>query len=57
MYAWGDDTSATSLGKAMKMAGCVYGMHLDMNPHHTGFMYTSITEFKGKQYKSELLTR
>ncbi|MDF2693147.1 MAG: hypothetical protein K0S65_1530 [Labilithrix sp.] len=57
MYAWGDDTSATSLGKAMKMAGCVYGMHLDMNPHHTGFMYTNINEFKGKQYKSELLTK
>jgi hypothetical protein len=57
MYAWGDDTSATSLGKAMKMAGCVYGMHLDMNPHHTGFMYTNITEFKGRQYKSELLTK
>lgn len=57
MYVWGDDTSATSLGKAMKMAGCVYGMHLDMNPHHTGFMYTNITEFKGKQYKSELLTK
>jgi len=56
MYAWGDDTSATSLGKAMKMAGCVYGMHLDMNPHHTGFMYTNINEFKGKQYKSELLS-
>jgi hypothetical protein len=57
MYAWGDDTSATSLGKAMKMAGCIYGMHLDMNPHHTGFMYTNINEFKGRQYKSELLTR
>jgi hypothetical protein len=57
LYAWGDDTSATSLGKAMKMAGCVYGMHLDMNPHHTGFSYTNITEFKGRQYKSELLTR
>lgn len=57
MYAWGDDTSATSLGKAMKMAGCIYGMHLDMNPHHTGFMYTNITEFKGRQYKSELLTK
>lgn len=57
MYAWGDDTSATSLGKAMKMAGCIYGMHLDMNPHHTGFMYTNITEFKGSQYKNELLTK
>jgi hypothetical protein len=57
IYAWGDDTSATSLGRAMKMAGCIYGMHLDMNPHHTGFMYTNINEFKGKQYKSELLTK
>jgi hypothetical protein len=57
LYAWGDDTSATSLGKAMKMAGCVYGMHLDMNPHHTGFIYTNITEFKGKAYKSELLSK
>lgn len=56
MYAWGDDTSATSLGKAMKMAGCIYGMHLDMNPHHTGFMYTNITEFKGRNYKSQLIT-
>ena len=56
MYAWGDDTSATSLGKAMKMAGCIYGMHLDMNPHHTGFIYTNINEFKGRQYKSELLS-
>jgi hypothetical protein len=55
MYAWGEETSATSLGKAMKAAGCVYGMHLDMNPHHTGFIYTNINAFKGKDYKSELL--
>ena len=55
-YAWGDDVSATVLGRAMKMAGCVYGMHLDMNPHHTGFLFTNITELKGKQYKSELLS-
>jgi hypothetical protein len=55
-YAWGDDVSANTLGKAMKMAGCTYGMHLDMNPHHTGLILTNITEFKGKNYKSELLT-
>jgi len=55
-YAWGDDVSATTLGKAMKMAGCTYGMHLDMNPHHTGLVFTNITEIKGKQYKTELLT-
>jgi hypothetical protein len=56
IYAWGDDVSATSLGKAMKMGGCIYGMHLDMNPHHTGFIFTNISEIKGKGYKSELLS-
>jgi len=56
IYAWGDDVSATMLGKAMKMAGCLYGMHLDMNPHHTGFVYTSINQLKGHDYHSELLT-
>lgn len=56
MYAWGDDVSATTLGNAMKLGGCIYGMHLDMNPHHTGFMFTNITELKGRNYKSELLT-
>lgn len=57
LYAWGDDVSATTLGKAMKMASCVYGMHLDMNPHHTGFIFTNITELKGRNYKSELLDK
>jgi hypothetical protein len=56
MYAWGEDVSATALGKAMKTAGCVYGMHLDMNPHHTGFVYTTIRDLKSKDYKSALLT-
>ncbi|MFO0665988.1 MAG: hypothetical protein U0174_18700 [Polyangiaceae bacterium] len=56
IYAWGDDVSATTLGKAMKMAGCAYGMHLDMNPHHTGFSFTNIQEIKGRNWKSELLT-
>ena len=57
LYAWGDDVSATTLGKAMKMASCIYGMHLDMNPHHTGFIFTNITELKGRNYKSELLDK
>jgi hypothetical protein len=57
LYAWGDDVSATTLGKAMKMASCVYGMHLDMNPHHTGFIFTNISELKGRNYKSELLDK
>jgi hypothetical protein len=56
IYAWGDDTSATALGKAMRAAGCDYGMHLDMNPHHTGFLFTTIREIKGHNYRSEALT-
>ncbi len=56
IYAWGDDVSATALGKAMRTAGCDYGMHLDMNPHHTGFLFTTIHEIKGHAYKSEALT-
>lgn len=56
MYAWGDDVSADTLGKAMRMASCTYGIHLDMNPHHTGFTFTHIDEIKGRKYKSELLT-
>src|SRR5258706_10485956 len=56
VYAWGDDVSATVLGKAMKMAGCNYGLHLDMNPHHTGFLFTTIDDVKTHKFKSELLS-
>jgi hypothetical protein len=56
VYAWGDDVSATALGKAMATAGCNYAMHLDMNPHHTGFIFANIHEIKGHDYRSELLT-
>ncbi len=56
VYAWGDDANATALGKAMLMAGCTYGIHLDMNPHHTGFTFTSIDDIKAHKYRSELLS-
>lgn len=39
VYAWGEDLTAQTLGTAMDVAGCVYGMHLDMNPFHTSFIY------------------
>jgi hypothetical protein len=55
VYAWGEDVNATALAKAMKMGGCVYGMHLDMNPHHTGFIFATIHELKGHNYRTELL--
>jgi hypothetical protein len=56
VYAWGDDVSATTLAKAMSMAGCDYAMHLDMNPYHTGFLFTAIDDLASKKYKSTLLT-
>jgi len=56
LYAWGDDVSATALAKAMQMAGCDYAMHLDMNPYHTGFLFTAIDDLASKKYKSQLLT-
>jgi hypothetical protein len=56
LYAWGDDVSATSLATAMKMGGCDYALHLDMNPYHSGFLFAAIGDPPGKNYKSQLLT-
>lgn len=56
IYAWGDDLSANTLAVAMRMSDCNYAMHLDMNPYHTGFMFTSIDDFATKSYHSELLS-
>ncbi len=56
LYAWGDDVSATVLAKAMQMGGCDYAIHLDMNPYHTGFLFTAIDDLTGKKYRSQLLT-
>ncbi len=56
VYAWGDDLSGTTLAQAMRAGGCDYAMHLDMNPYHTGFLFTAIDELTGRKYKSQLLT-
>jgi hypothetical protein len=55
-YVWGDEVSAMTLGKAMTSAGCTYGMHLDMNPHHTGFVFASVRSYANKDYDVKLLT-
>jgi hypothetical protein len=56
MYFWGDDLSGITLGKAMIQAGCAYGMHLDMNPKHTGFVFSQIRDVKKKDYDVRLLS-
>jgi hypothetical protein len=55
-YAWGDEVSAATLGKAMILAGCTYGMHLDMNPHHTGFVFADVRSPSPRDYQAKLLT-
>jgi hypothetical protein len=56
LYAWGDDVSGTALAKALKMGGCDYAIHLDMNPYHTGFLFTMIDDFGKGKFRSQLLT-
>src|SRR5208283_1972401 len=56
LYAWGDDLSGSALGKALQMAGCEYALHLDMNPYHTGFIFTAVDDPSTRKYKSQLLT-
>lgn len=55
-YLWGDEVSATTLGRAMLQVGCTYGMHLDMNPHHTGFVFAAVRDATGKDHDAKLLT-
>jgi hypothetical protein len=40
----------------MQLAGCDYGMHLDMNPYHTGFVFMSFDDTQLKSGHSETLT-
>lgn len=56
LYVWGDDVGPDALGKAMLLAGCDFGMHLDMNPYHTGFVFMSFEDAQLKNGKSETLT-
>ena len=56
IYGWGDDLNGTTLAKALRAAGCRHAMHLDMNPHHTGFAFTNVESVKPRKLKAELLS-
>jgi len=56
LYLWGDAIEAQDLGTAMKKAGCDYGMHLDMNVLHIGFVFMSFDDAQYKVGKSEALS-
>jgi hypothetical protein len=56
VYAWGGEVSAPTLGNALIQAGCVYGLHLDMNPHHTAFAFLDIRDPARRDFDAKLLT-
>jgi hypothetical protein len=56
LYVWGDDVGPDALAKGMQLAGCDFGMHLDMNPFHTGFVFMSFEDAAYQRGKSETLT-
>ena len=49
-YAWGEEIDGPTLGQALKQVGCSYGMHLDMNPGHCGFVFARIDDLSRHQY-------
>ncbi len=49
-YFWGAEMDGPTLGKALRQAGCSYGIHLDMNPRHCGFVFTDIVDMKSKEF-------
>lgn len=49
-YAFGPEIDGPTLGKALRQAGCSYGMHLDMNPGHCGFVFTDIVDYRAKEF-------
>jgi hypothetical protein len=41
-YFWGNDIGPEPLGRAMLVARCAYGIHLDMNPGLAGFEFYNV---------------
>ncbi|MBI3206195.1 MAG: hypothetical protein HYZ29_31960 [Myxococcales bacterium] len=49
-YAFAPEIDGPTLGKALSQAGCSYGIHLDMNPGHCGFVYTDVVDYRAKEF-------
>jgi hypothetical protein len=44
-YFWSADAVWQNMARAMNAANCEYGIHLDMNPRHTGWEFYRIEDF------------
>jgi hypothetical protein len=49
-YAWGEEIDGPMLGQALRQVGCIYGLHLDMNPGHCGFVFARVDDWQRHQY-------
>jgi hypothetical protein len=49
-YAWGEEIDGAMLGQGLRQAGCSYGIHLDMNPGHCGFVFARVDDWQKHQY-------
>lgn len=54
-YAFASEMDGPTLGRALRQAGCSYGIHLDMNPAHCGFVLTDIVDLRAKEFNLKLL--
>ncbi|NVL67689.1 hypothetical protein HWN74_25515, partial [Escherichia coli] len=48
-YFWGNDIGPEPLGRAMLVARCAFGIHLDMNPGLAGFAFYNVQSAKSFQ--------
>lgn len=42
IYAWSVEATGESLAEGLARAGCVYAVHLDMNPGHCAFVFNKV---------------
>lgn len=53
-YVFAEETDGPTLARALRQAGCSYGMHLDMNPAHCGFVFSDIVDYPKGEYNLRL---
>jgi len=56
VYVWSQEATARTLARAMQLAGCLRGMHLDMNPGHCTFAAHRIESFQPLRASGRLLS-
>src|SRR3990172_6668800 len=49
-YLWSDDGNGPALGEAMRLPGCLYGIHLDMNEFHTSLYFLRVRDARLRNY-------